>query len=276
MRASLWIGRAGMTRVPHPGILSVTMRSVQRLPVLLAAVGMLLHPPGGGLVAQDPPRASATGTVVVAGPDAVPLEGATVSVVDTRIRTVTDARGRFVLGDVPSGTITLRVEHPGFGTLVEEASADPMEILRLRLELTPLAMMLREIRTIADAGEGREEDEDGGTDVPIASDDGSRTAADLLESRIPGLKVRRDGAAGGGGRILIRGVSSVTLSNEPAIYVDGMQIGVGGGRTLQILEDIPADDVVRIRVLKGPSAPPAYARSANGVILIETRRGPGG
>lgn len=253
------------------------MRFVRGIPVLLAFAGTLVHPSGPPLLAQDPPRASATGVVVSAGTDAGPLEGATVSVVNTPIRAVTDERGRFVLGDLPAGRITLRVDHPGFGTVVEQAITDPMEILRLRLEMTPLSDMIRTIRMIAASGaEESGGGDDTGTEVPLGVEDGSRTAADLLESRIPGLQVRQSGGPGGSGRIRIRGSSSIVLSNEPAIYVDGVQIATGGGRALQMLREIPAEDVMRIRVLKGPSAPPAYADAANGVILIETRKGPGG
>ncbi|NIU38163.1 MAG: TonB-dependent receptor plug domain-containing protein [Gemmatimonadetes bacterium] len=218
-----------------------------------------------------------TGTVVVAASEGAPLEGATVWIVDTPIRTETDGRGRFVLGDVPSGEVTIRVDHPGYSTMVEQVTTDPMEILHLRMELIPLGQMFRQIRAIT--GDRRDEAAQGHAqaDVPLDAGDGSRTAADLLERGVPGVEVRRDGGAGAAGRILIRGVSSISLNNEPAVYVDGVPIGTSAtSPVLRILEEIPAGDVVRIRVLRGPSAPSAYANSANGVILIETRKGPGG
>ena len=36
---------------------------------------------------------------------------------------------------------------------------------------------------------------------------------------------------------------------------------------------IPASEIKRIRALRGPAAAAQYGESANGVILIETRRG---
>lgn len=253
------------------------MHTRHALPPLLLAAGIFLGPSAACLHAQDPPRASMTGTVVVAESDGAPLEGATVWVVNTPSRTQTDGRGRFVLGDVPAGEVTIRVEHPGYSSVVERVTTDPMEILHLRLELIPLGQMFRRIRAIA--GDERDEAAQGHAevDVPLDEKDGARSVADLLERGVPGVQVRRSSEAGAGGQILIRGVSSISLSNEPAIYLDGAPIGMGGtSDALRLLEEIPASDVVRIRVLRGPSAPSAYARSANGVILIETRRGPGG
>jgi outer membrane receptor protein involved in Fe transport len=113
----------------------------------------------------------------------------------------------------------------------------------------------------------------------------SMTAADLLQQRVPGLTVdRSSGAIGGGAKVLIRGLSSVSESNAPAIYPDGVPIGersspLRGRREPQafhVLEQIPASDVRQIRVLRGPAAAARYAGAANGVILIETRRGGAG
>jgi TonB-dependent SusC/RagA subfamily outer membrane receptor len=66
------------------------------------------------------------------------------------------------------------------------------------------------------------------------------------------------------------------VRNQPSIYLDGIRVTemtTSGGGT-NILELIPADDVERIQVLRGPSAD-AYlgADAMNGVIVIETRGG---
>jgi outer membrane cobalamin receptor len=58
---------------------------------------------------------------------------------------------------------------------------------------------------------------------------------------------------------------------EPAIYIDGIRAGEGGNNAMLSLEQIPAANVLRIRVLRGPSAAAAYADAASGVILVETR-----
>ena len=73
-------------------------------------------------------------------------------------------------------------------------------------------------------------------------------------------------------------------SNAPAIYLDGVRIddrssALPGSREPQAfhtLELIPASEVKQIRVLRGPAASARYAGAANGVILIETRRGDSG
>jgi outer membrane receptor for ferrienterochelin and colicin len=96
-----------------------------------------------------------------------------------------------------------------------------------------------------------------------------RSALDLLREQVPGVLVRsRTGAQTG---IRIRGGSSLTVT-RPAIYVDGVRIGDSGTvSAAQFLEQIPAESVVRIRVLRGPSAAAQYGEAASGVILVETR-----
>ena len=50
-------------------------------------------------------------------------------------------------------------------------------------------------------------------------------------------------------------------------------LGSTGYDVLHTLETIPASQVRQIRILRGPAAAAQYSESANGVILIETRRG---
>ncbi len=62
------------------------------------------------------------------------------------------------------------------------------------------------------------------------------------------------------------------LNNDPVIYVDGVRVSDRlGDAQVHVLELIPAEDVERIRILRGPAAAAAYADAANGIILVETR-----
>ncbi len=89
---------------------------------------------------------------------------------------------------------------------------------------------------------------------------GQSNLLQVMRGRIPGVDVRTNS-------IRIRGVSSILLSNDPLIVVDGMPVD------FSILYSIPPEDVDRIEILKGPSAAIYGSRGSNGVIAIYTKRG---
>src|SRR5437867_3750043 len=110
--------------------------------------------------------------------------------------------------------------------------------------------------------------------------------ADLLNARAPGVQVLPSGGTTGtGSRIRIRGSSSLSLTNEPIIVVDGIRVENGatghtvtaigvGGQTPSRLNDISPEDIESIEIVKGPSAAALYGTdAANGVIQIRTKRG---
>ncbi len=90
-----------------------------------------------------------------------------------------------------------------------------------------------------------------------------------LQGRVAGVSVfSSDGQPGTDYDIVIRGANSLTQSNSPLYVVDGFPI-----------EDFSAaaintSDITSLTVLKDASATAIYgARGANGVIIIETKRG---
>ena len=56
-------------------------------------------------------------------------------------------------------------------------------------------------------------------------------------------------------------------NNQPSLYIDGVR------GDLELLAELPSTDVVRVQVLRGPSASALYQDAVNGVILVETIRG---
>ena len=104
---------------------------------------------------------------------------------------------------------------------------------------------------------------------------------DFLVNRVLGVTVLPSGqGVGKGSAIRIRGVGTFQATSHPNVYLDGVLIDSQGpapspsgqGNLLSVLESIPAQDVVRIRVLTGPTAS-GFPFAANGVILVETRKG---
>jgi outer membrane receptor protein involved in Fe transport len=232
--------------------------------------------PAAGLRAQ--PTGSLTGVIVDAGTDA-PLEGVTVRLLELERRTETDATGEFVFTEIPAGRFTLRYELPSYPSVAEHVAITAGEDGLLRIRLLRVDAVLDELIVMAERASAN-----AGTSESVISGFGgnARTAADLLAEQVPGVQViRNSGSAVGGARVQLRGVSSLTLSNAPAIYVDGIlvssrhgSLGTGASSELHILEQIPASSVERIRVLRGPAAAAAYPNAFSGVIVIETRKGP--
>lgn len=82
------------------------------------------------------------------------------------------------------------------------------------------------------------------------------TIYDMIRGEVAGVNVN-------GSTITIRGASSLVLSNEPLLIVNGMPV--------RSLDHIFPSQVKSIKVLKGPAAAVYGARGANGVIVIGLR-----
>ena len=91
--------------------------------------------------------------------------------------------------------------------------------------------------------------------------------------------VMRSAALDGGASMFIRGLNSITSDAQPLIVVDGIELdmqrdrySLHDGQFNNMLANIAPDDVEKVTVLKNATA--LYgARGANGVVLIETKRG---
>jgi len=202
-----------------------------------------------------------------------PVAGAVVELQDGAWSAVTREDGSFTFDGVPAGPVALRVAREGYVTMVETVEIAPLEESLVHFHLHRVAAMLDQLLVGVDPAErGR-----GHSESSLGSPgDDMRTAADLLLRSVPGLSVARaEGRAGSGLSIRLRGVSSFVLDERPHIYVDGVRVDTGGeDRAVQVLDQIPAGSVKRIRVLRGPASTSMYPGAAAGVILVETV-GPG-
>lgn len=97
-----------------------------------------------------------------------------------------------------------------------------------------------------------------------------------LAGKVSGVHVSSSsGQPGSEASVHIRGLSSLTGSNDPLYVVDGMPLG-GGKQSAgsNPLASINPQDIVSMEVLKDASATAIYgSRAANGVILITTKKG---
>jgi TonB-dependent starch-binding outer membrane protein SusC len=221
-------------------------------------------------------QAGAIVGVVMDGRTLDPLAGANISLREAALSAQTDEGGHFSLGEVGEGLVTVRVEFSGYSVAVEQVDITVDEISFVQFHLFPLDVMLDEVLVL-----GRRSERAVGSSESIVRGEyrgSSATAADLLAQRVPGLTVQSSSTPGGAGRIRIRGISSISLGAEPAIFINGVRVLASGGtpssNAFQLLREIPASDVTRIRVLRGPAADAQVGGSSTGVILVETRSGP--
>jgi len=102
----------------------------------------------------------------------------------------------------------------------------------------------------------------------------------LLQGTIAGLNtIQRSGSENAGSNMFLRGFNSIYTNNQPLLIIDGMALenlsaGVSliDGYLSTPLNYIDVKDIERITVIKDAAA--IYGvKGANGVILIETKRG---
>jgi TonB-dependent starch-binding outer membrane protein SusC len=190
-----------------------------------------------------------------------PIQSATVTIVGSDLETRTDAYGSFSVSNPPSGPVNVRVAAPGFITIVEEVEVVAGAIVHLQVFLPPLAALLSEILVRSPAG--------------AAASDRSATAADLVARQVPGLLFPQSGPGDTDRGIRLRGISTFTQGGDPHLLIDGVRV-VGTSAIYEILNQIPAEDVERVEVLRGPAAAFLHPYAANGVIHVHTKTGRGG
>ncbi len=87
-----------------------------------------------------------------------------------------------------------------------------------------------------------------------------------LQGKVAGVNVTTGGGSpNSGSQLILRGVSSISQSNEPLIVMDGMPLTGGAG-------DINPNDIESVTVLKGAAASALYGQdAASGVLMITTK-----
>lgn len=210
-----------------------------------------------------------------------PVASATVAEKGTSNQTASDNQGAFRI-QVANGA-TLVISAVGFGTQ-EVSAADGVNVT-----LQTAASGLDEVVVTA-LGIRRQKKSLGYAVQEVKG----RTVADIREPNVTnsltglvaGLQViRSSNGPAGSSKIVLRGMNSLTGSNQPLIVVDGIpidnftgvenndfynpQMDMGNG-----LSDINAEDIESISVLKGAASAALYgSRAGNGAILITTKSG---
>ncbi len=216
------------------------------------------------------------------------LVGARVVVVGTSLTASTNAEGRYRMTGVPAGTVQMRASQIGYasGTKSVTVADQGAATVDFGLVLTPYS--LDEVVVTATGDQAKRE-----LGNAVSTVDASLLVAngpvsnmnDLLVGKAPGVQVLPGSTTGTGGRVRIRGNSSLSLSNNPIYVIDGVRmvsdvgsqaIGIGGSAPSRV-NDLNPEEIESIDVVRGPSASTLYGTdAANGVIVIKTKRGKAG
>jgi hypothetical protein len=205
----------------------------------------------------------------------LPLGGASVSLLGTRLQAVTDSGGRFTQAELGAGTYIVEVRAIGYGVtswllrLREGEVADYIfEVAPLGVELTPVVVegrrsfvgrRLREFEERRSSGRGVFI-----TEEQILTSNAS-TMADLLRG-VPG--VRLNCRSGNCTAQMTRGARGVCAADW---VVDGMPA------TMSTSPSLPTVGIVAVEIYRSPNEAPAEflkSDSQCGVIAIWTKSGP--
>ena len=221
-----------------------------------------------------------------------PLAGVTVRITGTQRGAQTQADGAFTIAGVPAGVQPLQAARIGYAPQTRQVTVTPGATTTVEFRLGTVATQLSGV-VVVGYGTQRREAVTGSVSTINAerANVGVITNAnELLTARAAGVNVTsNNGEPGGGVQIRVRGGTSITASNEPLYVVDGVPlqnenavatgIAVGSSAALNRspLNSLNPNDISSITVLKDASATAIYgSRGANGVVLIETKKGGAG
>lgn len=204
-------------------------------------------------------------TGVVKDQNGEPIIGANVSIKGTGIGTITDINGNFILEISGNGLVL--VSYIGYVTQeVEIGNKTQLNIL-LKEDLQALDEIV-----VIGYGTAKRKDFTGSVasvkleNSPIALTS-NLNALESLKGNVSGLDIGFTNSAGGIPSMQVRGQNSISGSNDPLIVVDGV-IFLGN------MNDINPNDIASFDILKDATSSAAYgSRSANGVIIITTKKG---
>lgn len=239
-------------------------RRIGALAMAMAAV-LLLAVPGLG---------QGTGQIAgtVTDTDGQPLVNAEVTVVGTRLGTLTDASGSFSLANVPEGSQRLRVSHVGYRADVDEqvqVRAGQTSRVEVALEVAPRQMddlvvsATRGVERLTDAP---------ATITKVGEDEIDRSIGNsfvgALKS-VKGLDYIQVGVTTA--QLNARGFNS-SFNNRMLMIEDGrLAVLPENGLPLGTFTAIPKIDLESIEVVVGPGSALYGADASNGVINLQTK-----
>jgi len=252
--------------------------------LLLGSFLLILFGPATALAQTD--TGDITGRVTEAESD-TPVPGVNVvipSLSAEGVGAATSPDGRFTIESVPAGTYEVEARAVGFRSSTEEVTVNAGETATVNFSLRTTNVELDEVVVSVDAGQTRRRAV--GTDISQVDasqleDAVATDFSELLTGRAENVNIQgASGNVGGGSRIRIRGITSLTQDNSPLLIIDGVRannssnVGINRGQTFSRFDDLDPSNIENIQVVKGPSATALYgSEAAPGVIIVETKSG---
>ena len=220
---------------------------------------------------QSAPTQKVSGTVK--NEKGEPIESASIQVRGSSKGTLTDKTGSFSL--LVNSNDFLIISFIGYDTLLVRAQSG------IHLVLRPSGGSLSDVVVIG-YGTTPKKQLTGSISVVTSKDfQGGQitTPEQLIAGKVAGVSITSNGGSPGAGSVIrIRGVASLSASNDPLLVVDGLPFsGNGIPGASNILSLVNPNDIESFTVLKDAAATAIYgSRASNGVILITTKKGRSG
>ena len=214
----------------------------------------------GQLSAQDAREIQGT---VVDNSGRAPLPGVNVVIKGSSRGTATGANGQFTISAKPEDILIFSF----IGYATKEVTVNSQTAIDV--ELTSDIQSLNEV-VVTGYSSQRKKDITGSVavvDMKAVKSFPAGSAVQALQGQAAGVNVITSGVPGASSNIFVRGVTSFG-NTQPLVLVDGIQAD---------LNNISADDVESIQVLKDAGAAAIYGvRGSNGVLIVTTKKGKSG
>ncbi|MFD1818051.1 TonB-linked outer membrane protein, SusC/RagA family [Pseudarcicella hirudinis] len=214
-----------------------------------------------------------------------PIIGAAVAIKGSPGGTLTDVSGNFTFKSNKKPPFTVLATFVGYKK--QEIEVYELETLKISL-VESKGFKLDEVVVIGYGTQKRSDITGSVASVPIEIKSQPVSSVErLLQGAIAGVQVTQStGQPGGGVSVQVRGSGSITAGTQPLYVIDGFPVyndeslndaGVTDGPKINPLSSINTSDIESIDVLKDASATAIYgSRGANGVVIINTKKGTGG
>lgn len=194
-----------------------------------------------------------------------PLPGVSVVLKGTTNGTITDANGKYSIGNIKANAI---LQFSFVGMKTQEISVSNKTTINVTLVEESIG-----IDEVVTVGYGTVKKSDlTGSAAKIKTETLKTTissnALESLQGKAPGIAVFNNNKPGESPSLRIRGSGSISASNEPLYVVDGFPLMDGN------IGDINPSDIESMEILKDASSTAIYgSRGANGVVMITTKKG---
>jgi TonB-linked SusC/RagA family outer membrane protein len=225
-----------------------------------------------------------------------PLLGVSVVIRGTTTGTSTNSRGEYSIRAAEGQVLQYRF----IGTVPTERTVGADNVINVQLRRTPTSL---DAVVVTALGQTTSQRSLGTAQQTVAGVEIAQTQREnfinSLQGRVAGVQVTNtSGAPGASSTITIRGISSISSSNQPLMIIDGLPLDNKTLNTSVLASDAPGsatafnnrgvdftnragdvnpEDIESLTVLKGPEAAALYGiDAANGAIIITTKRGRNG